>query len=253
MLCYVKARSPRHFFFAQIILKKNCSLINVVFIYLEIRLVWCKASMDHSAGSMLTACVCFCILISSQNTKVSIYVVANTSKWHEASMRSVVPVLHVWSRWFDACGWHLFLYTNFKYVAICIVANRCEEHEASMRSGAPVLHVWSVESLVRGSCLYTILCTNFKSKYKSVYLYSRKYAYIVRSVHDHVSGIVALFVRRKLWARRYFCIQITSQELPKYTYSHKYGQNVGSIQAHRATAVCWFEACGVRLLLCITF
>ena len=168
-------------------------------------------------------------------------------------MRSVVPVLHVWSRWFDACGWHLFLYTNFKYVAICIVANRCEEHEASMRSGAPVLHVWSVESLVRGSCLYTFLCTNFKSKYKSVYLYSRKYAYILRSVHDHVSGTVALFVRRKLWARRYFCIQITSQELQKYNYSHKYGQNVGSIQAHRATAVCWFEACGVRLLLCITF
>ena len=120
-----------------------------------------------------------------------------------------------------------------------------------MRSGAPVLHVWSVESLVRGSCLYTFLCTNFKSKYKSVYLYSRKYAYIVRSVHDHVSGTVALFVRRKLWARRYFCIQISSQELPKYTYSHKYGQNVGSIQAHRATAVCWFEACGVRLLLLV--
>ena len=51
-----------------------------------------------------------CILISNQNTKVSIYVVTNTSRWHEASMRSVVPVPHVWTRWFDACGWHSFLY-----------------------------------------------------------------------------------------------------------------------------------------------
>ncbi len=98
-----------------------------------------------------------------------------------------------------------------------------------------------------------ILCTVFKLKYKSVHIHSRKYAYIVRSVHDHVSGTVALFVRRKLCVRRYFCIQISSQEFQKYEYSHKNGQNVGSIQGRTATVVCWFEACGVRLLLCITF
>ena len=47
MLFYVKARSPRHFFSAQISLKKNCSLLNVVFIYSQIRLIWCKASTDR--------------------------------------------------------------------------------------------------------------------------------------------------------------------------------------------------------------
>ena len=39
-----------------------------------------------------------------------------------------------------------------------------------------------------------ILCPIFKLKYKSVRIYSRKYAYILRSVHDHVSGTVALFL-----------------------------------------------------------
>ena len=85
-------------------------------------------------------------------------------------MRSVVPVLHVWSRWFDACGWHLFLYTNFKYVAICIVANRCEEHEASMRSGAPVLHVgvWSRQFEAR-ACIH--FCVLISSQNTKVFIY----------------------------------------------------------------------------------
>ena len=51
-----------------------------------------------------------------------------------------------------------------------------------------------------------ILCTLFKLKNKSVHIPRL----IVRSVHDHDSGTVALFVRRKLCARRYFCIQISS-------------------------------------------
>ena len=113
LLCKSAKPVPRHFFpvfFGQISLKTNCSLLNVVFIYSQIRLIWCKASTDQYACSILIACVCFGILISNQNTEMSIYVVANTSRWHEASMRSVVPVLHVWTRWFDACGWHSFLY-----------------------------------------------------------------------------------------------------------------------------------------------
>ena len=65
-----------------------------------------------------------------------------------------------------------------------------------------------------------ILCTIFKLKYKSVHIYSRKYAYILRSVHDHVSGTVALFVRRKLCARRYFCIQISSQKRVECSRKH---------------------------------
>ena len=118
MLFYVKARSPGHFFSG--FFRPN-KLLHVVFIYSQIWLIWCKASTDQYAGSILMACIFLCILISNQNTKVSIYVVTNTSRWHEASMRSVVPVPHVWTRWFDACphvwtrwfdacGWHSFLY-----------------------------------------------------------------------------------------------------------------------------------------------
>ena len=139
MLFYVKARSPRHFFFG--FFRPN-KLLNVVFIYSQTWQIWCKASTEQYAGSILMACIFLCILISNQNTKVSIYVVTNTSQWQK----------HPWDLWYQYCmcglagsmlvaGIHF--YTNFKWVTICIVANTWEQHEASMTSGAPVLQVWS--------------------------------------------------------------------------------------------------------------
>ena len=69
-----------------------------------------------------------------------------------------------------------------------------------------------------------ILCPIFKLKYKSVRIYSRKYAYILRSVHDHVSGTVALFLLYEasigrlgdfdhLTKARAFGIEIDDQEI----------------------------------------
>ena len=129
-------------------------------------------------------------------------------------MRSVVPVLHVCTCWFDACGWYSFLY-QFQ------VSDNMYSRKY-VRTARSVHEIWGTSTIfmcgVAGSMLVLayILCTIFKLKYKSVHIYSRKYAYILRSVHDHVSGTVALFVRRKLCAWRYFCIQISSQKLPKY-------------------------------------
>ena len=144
MLFYVKARSPRHFFFG--FFRPN-KLLNVVFIYSQTWQIWCKASTEQYAGSILMACIFLCILISNQNTKVSIYVVTNTSRWHEASMRSVVPVPHVWTRWFDACGWHSFLYlfqVSDNIYSRKYVRTAWSVHEI----WAPVLHA-CVELLVR--------------------------------------------------------------------------------------------------------
>ena len=71
-------------------------------------------SMCWLAGLMPVDGIYFCILLSSQNSEVSIYIVPNTCRWCEASMGCQLSVPHVWSRWFDARGLHIFLYTNFK-------------------------------------------------------------------------------------------------------------------------------------------
>ena len=139
----------------------------------DVRYHYC---MCWHAGLMPVDGIYFCILLSSQNSEVSIYIVPNTCRWCEASMGCQLSVPHVWSRWFDARGLHIFciLISSQNYeVSIYIAPNTYSWHEASMMCSVPALHVWS--RWFDASFLHIFLYTNFKSKFLSVYIYSPKY------------------------------------------------------------------------------
>ena len=130
----------------------------------DVRYHYC---MCWLAGLMPVDGIYFCILLSSQNSEVSIYIVPNTCRWCEASMGCQLSVPHVWSRWFDARGLHIFLYTNFK-------SKLWSVHDVKMMwsvHGMSDISTACVESLVRCPWLAYI----FMSKLWSVHIYSPKY------------------------------------------------------------------------------